>query len=47
MEVSRLQAQAEATRRKATETVEEVVAAEAMTLSEYQSSAEFEQVCGE
>ena len=47
MEVSCLQAQAKAAERKVDEVTEEVAAAKAMSLSEYQSSAEFEQVCGE
>ena len=33
--------------RKVVEAVEEVVAAKAVALSDYQSSAEFEQVCGD
>ena len=47
MEISRLQARAKAVERKVVEAVEEVVAAKAMALSEYQSSVEFEQLCGE
>ena len=47
MEVSHLHARVEAAERKAAEVVEEVAAAKAITLLEYQSSAEFEQVCGE
>ena len=41
MEVSRLQAHAKAAERKAIEVAEEVVAAKAIALSEYQSSVEF------
>ena len=47
MEVSRLQARTKATKRKAVEAEEDVAAAKAIALSEYQSSAEFEQVYGE
>ena len=47
MKVSRLQARAEAVERKAAKDAEEVVAAKAIVLSEYQSSTEFEQVYGE
>ena len=46
MEVSRLQVRAEAVERKATEVTEKAAMAKAMALLEYQSSAEFEQVCG-
>ena len=42
MEVSRLQAWAEATERKAAEVAKKVATAKAMALSEYQSSAEFQ-----
>ena len=42
-----MQAQAEAVERKAAETIEEMATAKAMALSEYQSSAEFRQVCEE
>ena len=44
MEVSRLQAQAEDAERKVVEAIEEVIAAKTVALSEYQSSAKFEQV---
>ena len=47
MEASCLQAWTEASEKKDTETAEEVVAARVMALSEYQSSAEFRQVCEE
>ena len=47
MEVSRLQAWAEVAKRKAAEATEDVVVAKTMALSEYQSLAEFKQVCGE
>ena len=47
MEVSRLQAWVEDAERKMVEATEEVVVARTVALSEYQSSAEFEQVCGE
>ena len=47
MEVSHLQAQAKASKRKVAKVTEEVAVAKAMSLSEYKSSAEFEQVCGE
>ena len=46
-EVSRLQALVEDTERKMVEVAEEVATAKAVALSEYQSSVEFEQVCGE
>ena len=42
-----MQAQAEVVERKAAETIEEMATAKAMALSEYQSSAEFRQVCEE
>ena len=45
MKVSRLQTQAESAERTTTEAAEEVVAAKAMALSEYQLSVEFQQVC--
>ena len=45
MEVSHLQAQAEAVERKAAEVAEDVVAAKTIALFEYQSSAKFEQIC--
>ena len=44
MEVSRLQARAEEVERKVAEDTKEMVAAKTVVLSEYQSSAEFEQV---
>ena len=47
IEVSYLQARAEATNRKAAEITEKVVVAKAIAFSEYQSSAKFEQVYGE
>ena len=47
MVVSRLQARAEDTERKMVEVAEEVATAKAVALSKYQSSVEFEQVCGE
>ena len=47
MKVSRLQARAEAAKRKVVEAAEEVVVAKAVAPSEYQSLAEFEQVCEE
>ena len=42
IEVSRLQARAEVAKKKATEAMDEVAVAKAITLSEYQSSDEFE-----
>ena len=42
MDVSRLQARAKTTERKAVGVAEEVAAARAMALSEYQSSVEFQ-----
>ena len=47
MEVSHLQARAEDEKRKVVEAAEEVVAAKTVVLFEYQSSAKFEQACGE
>ena len=45
MEVSRLQARAEDAERKAVKATEEVATTKIVAFSEYQSSAEFEQVC--
>ena len=47
MEVSRLQAWAEAAERKVAEVAKKVAATKAMALLEYQSSAEFQQICDE
>ena len=47
MEVSRLHARAEAAERKATKAIDKVAGAKAVALSDYQSSAKFEQVCKE
>ena len=47
MEVSCLQVHAEVPKRKVAEVTEEVAAARAIALSEYQSSDKFQLVCGE
>ena len=47
MEITRLTAQAEGVKRKLAEVPKEIAVAKTVALAEYQSSAEFRQVCGE